>query len=109
MPERSRVVLDGDRLVRRAGWFWRNSIDLREVRRVEARNADALTADMLWIVFTDGSGRHLSIGEADQDFLSVIGALASRFPGLAKFRDASPTTPLRATRLVLWQDEPVTD
>lgn len=79
MPERSRVVLEGDRLTRRAGWFRRKSIDLREVRRVEARNADALTADMLWIVFTDDSGRHLSIRESDQDFLSVIGALASRF------------------------------
>jgi hypothetical protein len=107
MHDRARLVLQGHRLTRKAGWFWRKSIDLREVRRIEARNVDALTADMLWIVFTDEWGRHLSISEGDQDFLPVTGALAPRFPGIAEFDSASPSEPLQATRLVLWQDEVV--
>lgn len=109
MHGRTKVVLEQDRLTRRAGWFWRKSIDLRKIRRIEAHNVDALTADRLWIVLTDDSGRHLSVSELDQDFLPVIGALAARFPGVAKFDEASRIEPLRATQLVLWQDEAMTE
>lgn len=105
MHDRTRVVLEGDRLIRKAGWFWRKSIDLREVCRIEARNVDALTSDRLHVVLADRSGRLLSICETDEGFLSVINALESRFPGVATFDGASPKAPLQATRVVLWQGE----
>jgi len=105
MHDRTRVLLEGGRLIRKAGWFWRKSIDLREVCRIEARNVDALTTDRLHVVLADRSGRLLSVSETDEGFLALIVALESRFPGVATFADATPKAPLQATRVVLWQDE----
>jgi hypothetical protein len=103
MSNRPVLILEEDRLTRKAGWFWRRSIDLSAIRRIVACNVPTLVIDTRWIVFEDGLGADLSVCESDEHFSSVVAALEPRFPGIGGFAQAEPAEPFRAKRVELWR------
>ena len=104
MRAKAVLVLQGDGLARKAGWFWRKSIDLCDVRLIEAWNADALTTDALWIGLNDRQGHRFLMCEFDEGFAFVMDELAMRFAGMQAFEGAYPAKPFEATCVVLWRD-----
>ncbi len=79
----------------------RESVPIDSVEWIDAFNRDALTHDEVFIRFHTEQGG-MVVSEFDQGFSTVVSELAAFFPGIERWNDVTPKSPLTEASLTLW-------
>lgn len=103
MDFESVAVIDGDMVVRKAGWFYKEKIDLKNIRRVVAFVRDAFTYEEIVVVFSDGNRDRVWLSEFDKNFSEVMLALATRLPGFVSPNGLAGEQAFEKVQRVLWE------
>lgn len=79
----------------------RKSVSVDSVEWIDAINRDAFTHDEVFIRFHTERGG-IVVSEFDKGFTEAVAALAGIFPGIERWNDVTPETPLTEAGLTLW-------